>query len=140
MAWCPSERRVAGDDGRIERLRQSHIHGVVRPDFLAQLPRASQEIDVGVPMEIAISEIVSRFGIARGSHIACPDESPERLRHFDVYQVRRMELLLISKQAGLDPGAKRCLEKEFQQGRSVEDDHAESRSFRMTTAAAVFKA
>ena len=43
-----------------------------------------------------------------------------------------MELVLISKKAGLDSGAKRSLQEKFEQGRGVDDDHAESRSSRMT--------
>ena len=49
-----------------------------------------------------------------------------------------MELVLISEKAGLDPGAKRCLQEKFQKCRGVDDDHADSRSSRMTTAAGVF--
>lgn len=50
-----------------------------------------------------------------------------------------MKLALVSKEAGLDPSAQGRLQQELQQGRGVEDDHAESRSSRMTTAAGVVK-
>jgi hypothetical protein len=50
-----------------------------------------------------------------------------------------MELVLISKKAGLDPNAKRRLEEKLEQGRGVDDNHAGSRASRMTTAAGVFK-
>jgi len=36
VTWRPGERRVTGDDWRIER----HINGIVRRDVLAQFPRA----------------------------------------------------------------------------------------------------
>src|SRR4051794_7602903 len=49
-----------------------------------------------------------------------------------------MELVAIPKQARLDPGAKGSLQQEFEESRGVEDDHADSRSSRMTTAAGVF--
>ena len=49
-----------------------------------------------------------------------------------------MELVPISKEAGLDSGAKRSLQQKFEEGRGVDDDHADSRSSRMTTAAGVF--
>src|SRR5688500_12134514 len=51
-----------------------------------------------------------------------------------------MELVPVPKQAGFDPGAKWSLQKKFQESRGVDDDHADSRSFRMTTAAGVFNA
>ena len=50
-----------------------------------------------------------------------------------------MELVLISKETGLDPGAELRLEEKFQQGRGVDDDHADSRSSRISTAAGVLK-
>src|ERR1700681_4123739 len=49
-----------------------------------------------------------------------------------------MELVLVPEKTGLDSGTKRSLQQKFEEGRSVDDDHAESRSSRMTTAAGVF--
>ena len=49
------ERRVASDDRRIERLGQRYVHCVVRCEVFAQLPRTSQEIDMGVTVEIEVS-------------------------------------------------------------------------------------
>ena len=60
------------------------------------------------------------------------------LSYFNVRQVGRMELVLVAKKTGLDPGAKRSLQQKFEEGRGVDDDHADSRSSRMTTAAGVF--
>ena len=60
------ERHVAGDDRRLERLCQGDVHGVVRRDVLSQLPRASQEIEMGVTVEIEVGEIGNRFVGAAG--------------------------------------------------------------------------
>src|SRR6476646_9117332 len=49
-----------------------------------------------------------------------------------------MELVLVPEEAGLDSGAERRLQEKFEQRRGVDDDHAGSRSARMTTAAGVF--
>ena len=46
--------------------------------------------------------------------------------------------LVVSKGACLDPSAEGGLQEEFQHRRVVDDDHADSRSSRMTTAAGVF--
>src|SRR5882724_11188734 len=62
VTWRLGERRVAGDDRRIERLCQGYVHGVVRRDVLAQRPRASQEIEMGVTVEIEVGEIRNRLG------------------------------------------------------------------------------
>ena len=56
------ERRIASDDRRPESFGQSHIHGVVGGDVFPQLPRASQEIDVGMAVEIEIGQIRNRPG------------------------------------------------------------------------------
>ena len=50
-----------------------------------------------------------------------------------------MELVLVSKEASLDLGTKRSLQQNFEQGRGVDNNHAVSRSSRMTTEAGVFK-
>jgi hypothetical protein len=55
------ERRVAGDDRRIERLCQGHVHGVVRRDALAQCPRAIEEMEMGVTVKIEVAKIGNRF-------------------------------------------------------------------------------
>ena len=94
---------------------------------------------MGVTMEIEVGEIRDRFGRAIRRHLACPDEPSEALSHFDVHQVRRMELVFVPEKARLDPSANRRLQEELQQGRRIDDDHADSRSSRMTTAAGVFK-
>jgi len=90
-------------------------------------------------VEIQVGEIHDRLGRAAGRHLTRTYETSEALCHLDVHQVGRMELVLISKEASLDPGAKRRLQEEFKQRRGVEDNHADSRSSRMTTAAGVFR-
>ena len=82
------ERRIACDDRRLERLRQSNIHSVVGCDVFPQFPRASQEIDVGMTVEIEIGQIRNRLGRPVRRHLACPYESTEALRHLNVCQVR----------------------------------------------------
>ena len=94
---------------------------------------------MGMTVEIEVGEIGDRLGRAVSRHLACPYEPSETLGHFNVHQVGRMELVLVSKEARLDPSANRCLQEELQQGRCIDDDHADSRSSRMMTVAGVFK-
>ena len=89
---------------------------------------------MGVTVEIEIGEICNRVGGAARCHLARPYEAPEALSHFNVREVQRMELVLVSTER-----AQRRQQEKFEQGRSVDDDHADSRSSRMTTAAGVFK-
>ena len=71
---------------------------------------------MGVTVEIEVCEIRDRFGRAVSRHLACPHEPSETLSHFNVHQVGRMELVLVSKEARLDASADRCLQEELQQG------------------------
>ena len=45
---------------------RANVHGVVRRDVLAQLPRASEEIEMGVTVEIEVGEIRYRVGRSVG--------------------------------------------------------------------------
>ena len=91
-----------------------------------------------VPVEIEIGEIGNRVERPALGHLAGPDETSEPLDHFNVCQVRCMELVLVPEETRLDSRTQRSLQQEFEEGRGVDDDHAESRSSRMTTAAGVF--
>src|SRR5512133_1004730 len=91
-----------------------------------------------VTQEIEVGQIRNRVRRPARWHLACAYETSEALRHLDVREVGRVKLVLISKETGLDPGAKRSLEQKLQQRRGVDDDHADSRSARIATAAGVF--
>ena len=49
-----------------------------------------------------------------------------------------MELVVVPEKTRLHSGPKRRLQQKFQEGGGVDDDHADSRSSRTTTAAGVF--
>jgi hypothetical protein len=89
-------------------------------------------------MEIEVHEIRERFGRAATRDLARTYEASEALRHLDVNEMRCMELVLRSEQTGLHSRAERRLQEKLQEGRGVDDNHAESRSSRMIVAAAVF--
>lgn len=91
-----------------------------------------------VTEQVELAEIRNRFGGPAGRHFARAHEPPEGLKHFDVHEVRRMELAFVPKEPRLDSSAKRGLQEKFEQGRRVDHDHADSRASRITTAAGVF--
>ena len=93
---------------------------------------------MGVPMKIQVGEICNGVVGAPRRHFTGSHEASEALNYLDVHEVRRMQFVLVAKETGLDPGAKRSLQKELQQSRRVDDDHADSRSSRIITAAGVF--
>jgi hypothetical protein len=114
VTWRSAERRVAGDYRRIKRLRQSQVHGVIRRHVVAQLPRSIQKIEMGVTVEVEVDQVVDRVGRTIRWHFARSNEASETLRHFDVDQMGRMELVPVSKQARLDPSAERRLQEELE--------------------------
>jgi hypothetical protein len=93
---------------------------------------------MGVAVEIEIREIRDGFCRTSGGDLASPDEPPEALSHFGVHQVWRMELLPVSKETRLHACTEAGLEEKLQHCRRIDDDHADSRSSRMTIAAGVF--
>ena len=93
---------------------------------------------MGMAVEVEVYEIRDGFGCADGGDLTGPNEPAEALRYLDVHQVWRMELLSISKETRLDAHAEWGLEEKLQDCRRVDDDHADSRSSRMTLAADVF--
>ena len=86
-----------------------------------------------------VDQILNRLPGSGGGHLARPHETPEALHYLDIHQVRDMEPGLVAEETSLSASAKRSLEKKLQQGRRVDDDHADSRSSRMPTAAGVFR-
>ena len=89
-------------------------------------------------VEIEVGEIHDRFVGTPGGDLTHSHEPSETLDDFNIHQVRRMEFVLVAKEAGFDSDANRGLQEKLQQRRRVNDDHVDSRSSRITTAAAVF--
>ena len=94
---------------------------------------------MGVTVNLEVGEIVDRFARAGGRYLARPHEAPESLHDLDVHEVRHMKFVAVAKDAGLDSGPTRRLQEKLQQRRRVDNNHADSRSSRITTAAGVFK-
>ena len=133
------ERTVAGNDRRVNRLCKGDVHGVVSADVVSQLPRTPHQIHMGVAVEIQVSEIRNHLVGAAGKDFTHSYETPEPLNHFDVHKVWCMELVLVTKEARLDSCAESSLQQKLQKRRCIDNDHADSRSSRMTTAAGVFR-
>jgi hypothetical protein len=92
-----------------------------------------------VTMKVEVGEIRNGFVGARRGDLGAPRQPSEGLNDFDVQEVRRMEFVTVLEEAGFDSDAEFRLQEQLQQRRCVNDDHADSRSSRMTTAAGVFR-
>ena len=53
-------------------------------------------------MQIEVREIGNHFPGTNGRHFAHPEKSPKRLSDLDVQQVRRVQFVILVKEAGLD--------------------------------------
>jgi hypothetical protein len=93
---------------------------------------------MGVTVEIEVAEILDGFCRAGRADLTRSYEPTETLGYLDVHEVWRVERLPVSEEARLDASAERGLQEELQQRRRVDDDHADSRSSRITVEAAVF--
>ena len=130
---------VAGDEWRVDRLCKGNVHRVVRRDIVPQFPGTAQQVGVGMAADVEIDKVMQCLLRSVDTYVASPYQAPECLSDFDVQQMRRMECVVAVEQPRLDSRTKRSLEKELQQGGRVHDDHADSRSPRMTSAAGVVK-
>lgn len=130
---------VAGDERRVDRLCKGNVHRVVRRNIVPQLPGTVQQVGVGMAADVEIDKVMQCLLRSVGTYVASPYQAPESLSDFDVQQMRRMECVVAVEQPRLDSRAKRSLEKKLQQGGRFDDDHADSRSPRMTSAAGVVK-
>ena len=139
VSGCGAEGTIAGHHRRVHRFGEGDIYRVVGAEVVSQLPRTGQQIDVGVTVEVEVGDIGNRFVSTAGGDLTGPHETPERLNDLDVDEVRCMELVLVAKETGLDSTAQRSLQQKLEQGRRIDDNHAVSRSSRMTAAAGVFK-
>src|SRR5215510_11809036 len=90
-------------------------------------------------MKIEVCEINDYFIGTTGRDFTGAHETSKRLDDLDVQQVRRVQFLVVGKQAGLYSCSKRGPQQKLQQGRRIDDNHADSRSWRMITAAGVFR-
>lgn len=70
---------------------------------------------MGVTMEIEINEIRDCFVRSDCRDFTGPHETAEALKQLDVHEVRRVEFIVVAKEAGLDSGAKRRLQEKLQQ-------------------------
>ncbi len=90
-----------------------------------------------MPYDPKEREILNRVFRALGKYLARMDESPQSAQNFHVEKMRRVEVIVVPVETLLDTGSKVRLEQELGDRGGVDHDHADSRSFRITSAADV---
>ena len=92
-----------------------------------------------VAEDLEEDEVLDRlFGTTR-EHLTGAHEAPERLDDLHVEKVGSVEVVAVAEEPRFDVDADRRLQEQLRHGRRVDDDHADSRSCRMTTAAGVLR-
>jgi hypothetical protein len=99
------KRAIAGHYRRLKSLCEGNVHGIIRADIVSQFPRAIEEIEMAVAVEIDVVQIVNGFAGAGGRYLASPREASQSLKDLDVDEVWRMKFVPVSKEPGFDSGA-----------------------------------
>lgn len=91
-----------------------------------------------VAEDVEDGEVLDRLSGAVREHLTGAHEAPEHLDDLYVEKLRGVEVVAVAKQPRFNVGAERRLQEQLRHGRRVDDDHADSRSRRMTSAAGTF--
>ena len=118
----------------VQRLGERDISRVVSGQVAAKLPHARRQEFVGIAAKGERGEVVERLAATIGGDLACRRISAQDLGHFDVDEMGRVELFSRVEQPIFNVWRSRGAQKRFEQRRSVDDDHAESRSARTASA------
>jgi hypothetical protein len=137
VSWSRTKGSIARHEIGPNRFGEHDVHRVARGDVVTERPGATEEIDMGMAMEVQAGEVIERFGGTAGRHITHAYETPETLRDLDVNQMRDMQLIPVPKETRLDAHASFSLQQQFQHRRRIDDDHRDSRASRMMAAAGV---
>src|SRR5690349_17398351 len=88
-----------------------------------------------IAIQLQVAEILESFSPSLHGNQLLPDISSEKLSHFDVEEMRGVQRLRNGKNTlvDLDPGGR--LKKPLYRGGGIQDNHRESRSRRMASAA-----
>jgi hypothetical protein len=86
MSGRLGKRTVTGDHRRLDRFGERYLHRVVCADVVAQFPRTTQQIEVGVTVEIEVSEIGNGFVGTASRDLTASHETSEALSDLDVHE------------------------------------------------------
>ncbi len=124
---------VAGEERRVQRLGERDVSRVASGQVAAKLPHARQEEFVGIAVKGERGKVVERLAGTIGGDLACRRISAQD-RSLDVDEMRRVERFSRGEHPIFDGWRSRGAQKRFEQRRSVDDDHSESRSARTASA------
>ena len=130
MAGGGGQTFIARQQWRLERLGQRDIGGVIGRQIAPQFPNARQKEIVRISPQGKVREIGKSHAAALALDFALRGVAPDHLRDFHIKQVGRMERLTRGEQPIFHRLRRWSTEKGFKQSRSVDDDHARSRSAR----------
>ncbi len=133
VTMSPRQLAVAGQQRRVEALRQRNVGGVVGGERIAQLPETRQQVDVGMAFDDEREVIVESLRRASRVDLLEQHQAPQGLRHLYIYEVRCVQELPWVKRAGSDTLAALALEQKLQSCRGIDDDQRLSRSARNTS-------
>ena len=134
MAHRTGETPVAGDQRHIQRFGEGDVGSVVSREVVPQIPDTGQKETVRIAVHRKLGEYCESCAAAFAVDLTTERVTAECVRDLDIEQLRRVQRQACVEQSPFND--RRCgrLEENFDQSRSVDNDHSRSRSVRMTSA------
>lgn len=129
MARGAADSGIPREESGVQGLGQSYVGGVVGGEVLPQGPDPGQQDAMGIPLDGEVREGLEGQGSPRLCHLPSRDETAQGMGDFDIQEVRRVKRRAYGEEAFADRGTDRGLQKDFQDGRGVEDDHRRLAAF-----------
>jgi len=127
---CPSEPPIAGEQRRRQRFGERYVGSIVRRHRSPQGPDTAQQRRMRVPLDGEITKVSQCKLRTCGEQRCGLREPPQRLCHFDVDEVRRVQLLGGMQHPGCDALGELCSQHQLDRRRRIDHYQRASRSAR----------
>lgn len=128
MPRCGSQPLVAGQQGRAKRFSQSHIGGVVRCQDVPEFPYSVEQQIMGISVHREIQKVEQRLTASLRAQFSGSGVASQNLCDFKVEQMRGMQSFTAGEQTRGNTRSGCRVQQQFQNCRSIHDDHRCSRS------------
>lgn len=92
-----TDRAVTGHEWNPQLLRQCHKGGVICREVVTQLPYTSRQTLMGIACDGKVGPIGLNVIGSLLTQLAVVNQSTQGVEHFNVHQVRRMEIPIIAE-------------------------------------------
>lgn len=133
------QTNVAGQQRSVQHFRKRNVGRIIGAQILPELPNPIQERLVCMALHAEAAKIIKRCRRSRGVKLPFSLVAPKRLYNLHIKKVRGVQSQCRIGNPSRNGVSGRSVEQKLHDGRSVNNDHRESRSARITSAALRFK-